>query len=154
MSSILTEEVFQEIYDYVKAQLSDLTLNPYGSSISPYEASSYLMPTIVMKQIRLSLDDETLSHDGQRFAMTIETNVYAENKVMTVAGEGQYEIVSSEVNRRKIANQISDLLFEILHNHFGLKLEDRKPIPNINPNVYRVYLRFAGKYDEAKTIYR
>lgn len=144
-----TEEVFQEIYDDIESRLTDLSINPYGATLNPNESESYSMPTIVMRQIGLNLDRETLSYDHQTFNFNIEVNVYASDSSVTNIDDSV-----SPVHRRTIANQLSDLMFDILFNDYHMKLDGRNPIPNIDPSIYRINLRFSGKFNENKIISR
>jgi len=134
-----TEEVFQELYNYLDTQLSNPLLNPYGATLYPYENPGYTMPVIVMKQIDFSFNTENLSHGEQLFSLAIEVNIFAEKQI---------------VAQRTIANSLSDLVVDVLFNQYGMKLDDRNPIPNIDPSIYRIYMRFSCILDENKIIYR
>ena len=134
-----TEEVFQELFNYLGTQLSNVLLNPYGAMLYPYENPGFTMPCIVMKQIDFSFNNENLSHEEQLFALAIEVNIFAQD--MTVS-------------KRTIANSLSDLINDVLFNQYGLRIDDRNPIPNIDPSIYRIYMRFSCVIDENKIIYR
>jgi len=143
MSTLGTEEVYQEIFDYTKTQLTNVLLNPYGAKLFPEEGMTDFVPNIVMRQIDYSLNSESLSHDQQRFGLALEVNIYARDINSTV-----------NIPRRTIVNSLSDLMFDILFNHFGLNITGRDPIPNLDKTVYRMLMRFNGDIDENKVIYR
>jgi len=143
MSTLGTEEVYQEIFDYTKTQLTNVLLDPYGAKLFPEEGMTDFVPNIVMRQIDYSLNSESLSHDQQRFGLALEVNIYARDINSTV-----------NIPRRTIVNSLSDLMFDFLFNHFGLNITGRDPIPNLDKTVYRMLMRFDGEIDENKVIYR
>lgn len=137
------DEVFNEIYQALSNQLAISENNPYGSVIEPYVPTYEFdsLPMIVLSQLDYRLTDETLEKLEKKHEVVIEAQVYANTK--------------SGVDKRVIANQLSDLVENTIQNTYGLGLEMSNVIPNVEENIYRVVLRFRGFVDDdTKVIYR
>lgn len=135
------DEVIDEIYQAIVNRLDGE--DTYGASVLSY-ISSYQFdefPVIVLNQLNYSLSRETLSKTEKKHRLVIEAQIFAIDK--------------PTIDSRTIANDLSDLVEDVIQNDFGLRLDTSDVIPNVVESVYRVVLRFSGIIDDdSKIIYR
>lgn len=46
------------------------------------------------------------------------------------------------------------LINDVFDEHYGMNRKANEEAPNVDTDVYRWYMRFEGKLDESKRIYR
>lgn len=137
------DEVFDEIYQSLASELDIEYSNPYGAIIEPYIPTQEFdeFPIIVLSQIDYRLSNETLNKNEKQHEIVLEAQIFAIDK--------------DGVHRRVIANQVADLVEQIIQDNYGLGLQMSNVIPNVDENIYRIVLQFRGYvYDNTKVIYR
>jgi len=137
------EKVYEEMFDYLNTQLSDVEINPYGAvlldTIPSVEPSVF--PLIVMTQMDFTFATETLGKTHKRFTLPIEVNIFT---------------IKSGANKKEtIAKQLANVVKEVLFDHYGMRLDVFDRQPNLIENVYRIVMRFSCLVDEdTEIIYR
>lgn len=116
-------------------------MNIYGASVYAQAPSNDQLPVIVISQENKQLNTENLNKGEQFYRFTIVVNIFAESQ--------------GDVARDNIAYYYEDVIHEILGNDWGLNLDYSVPTPNLDTNVFRIRMRFAGRIDiENKVVYR
>lgn len=137
------DEVFDEILTYIDTYLMNPTDNPYGAIVLPYFPSYEFdeLPCIVLSQIDYRLNGEALNKNEKRHEIVIEAQVFAKTQ--------------NGIDKRVIANQVSDFVEDIIQNEYGLGLSLSTVVPNLDENIYRITQQFRGFIDDdSKIIYR
>lgn len=137
------DEVFDEIYQAIVAKLAIVGNNPYNATVLSYIPSYKFdeFPVIVLSQVDYRLEGEALNKEEKRHSLVIEAQIFS--------------IDTPTVNRRIIANSISNLVEDVIQNDFGLGLNMSNVIPNLDESIYRIVLTFNGIIDDdSKIIYR
>lgn len=99
------------------------------------------MPIIVFSQENKQLNTENLNKGEQFYRFTFVVNIFAENQ--------------GKVARDDIAYYYESVINDLLGNEWGMNLDYSVPTPNLDTNVFRIRMRFAGRIDiENKVIYR
>jgi len=137
------EKVYEEMFDYLKTQLSDEEINPYGATLLDTIPSvePNVFPLIVMTQMDYVFATETLGKTNKRFTLPIEVNIFT---------------IKSGANKKEtIAKQLANVVKEVLFDHYGMSLDVFDRQPNLIENVYRIVMRFSCLVDEdTEIIYR
>jgi hypothetical protein len=134
------EDVFDEISSALDTKLSDEESNPYGAvayNFIPNTFPNNQFPIIVLSQLDYTLSKETLDKEEREYTVSIEANIFA--------------IDTPTTHKRLIANDVCELVFGVIDG-YGLRLDMRDVLPNLQENVYRIVMRFSGRIDENRAV--
>lgn len=109
---------------------------------TPQELSDF--PVVIIEEIDDGLKEETLSYGQQKFKKTYEINIYTTDKV----------VGANKKARQEIAKELSGLANNVFDIHYGFNRKSRRPVGNIDKDVFRLYMRFDAVIDSNKKIYR
>lgn len=128
-----------EVFQYAKKYIQDNSkYNPY---VYPtYVQTSKKFPLIIIKQTNDLLHDECLAKEEQKFRVTFEIEIYAENQPTT--------------SRKLIIDELKELVNDVFDVHFGMSRRISRDLPNEDMNIDRHFLRYAAIVDENKRIFR
>lgn len=130
------DEVFEEIYGYMNTLLEENSELYDNAIVLPYLPSQDFndLPVIVLSQLDYRLSGETLAKTEKKHEFTIEAQIFT--------------IDTQTDHRRTVGNRIADMVEDVIQNDYGLRLESSSVIPNLNENIYRIFLRFVGVIDD------
>ena len=131
-------EVYDQIFQYAKQYIKEKS--KYSPKVLKNTQYDKKIPFISIKEIRDDLYDENLDKTDQRFNIGYEIKIYTINKGRTA--------------KEEIAEELKNLVNDVFDTHYGLRRTFNKEIPNVDLNVFRWGMRFEGKIDENKIIYR
>ena len=130
--------VYDQIYQYAKKDIKEKS--KYSPKILKDTPPDKTFPLIIIREIGDDLYDENLDKTDQRFNIVYEIEIYTINK--------------GQVAKQEIANELIKLVNDVFDVHYGLRRTFNQQIPNVDTDVYRHNVRFEGKVDENKIIYR
>lgn len=130
--------VYDQIFQYGKKYIQEKS--KYSPDIFKDIPEDKSFPLIVIREINNSLWNENLNKTDQRFNIGYEIEIYTMNK--------------GQVVKQEIANELINLVNDVFDVHYGLRRTLSQQVPNIDIDVYRWNMRFEGKVDENKIIYR
>lgn len=137
------EDVLDELCSTLDTKLTDELLNPYGAElfrVIPNVYPNNKFPIIVLSQLDYTFGNETLDKLEKNYILSIEANIFA--------------VDNDDTHKRVIANDVCELVNTHIDG-YGLRLDSRDVIPNLQENVYRIVLRFSGRIDvNNEVIYR
>ncbi len=84
--------------------------------------------------------DENLNKTDQRFNIGYEIEIYT--------------ITKGSIAKEEITEELKNLINDVFDAHYGLRRTFNQEMPNVDLNVFRWGMRFEGKIDENKIIYR
>ena len=131
-------DVYDQIFQYAKKYI--IEKSKYSPKILKDTPPDKTFPLIIIREIRDDLYDENLDKTDQRFNIGYEIEIYTINK--------------GQVAKQEIANELIKLINDVFDVHYGLRRTFNQQIPNVDSDVYRHDMRFEGKIDENKIIYR
>lgn len=131
-------EVYDEIYRYARGYLE--AKSQYAPQVKKDTPPSKKFPLVIIKEVRDNLYDENLDKTDQRFRIGYDIEIYTMNK--------------GTIAKQTIANELIKLLNDVFDEHYGMNRRFNREIQNIDTDVYRWKMRFEGKIDEKKRIYR
>ena len=131
-------DVYDQIYQYAKKYIKDNS--KYSPKVLKDTPPDKTFPLIIVREIRDDLYDENLDKTDQRFNIGYEIEIYTMNK--------------GQVAKQEIANEVIKLVNDVFDVHYGLRRTFNRQIPNVDTDVYRHDMRYEGKIDENKIIYR
>ncbi len=130
--------VYDEMFQYAKRYL--LNNSQYSPNIFKDTPPDKKFPLIIIKQSKDTLYQENLDKTDQRFKIDFEIEIYTMNKGQTA--------------KQIIAEELSRLINDVFDEHYGMNRRENRERPNIDTDVYRWGMRYDGKIDENKIIYR
>ena len=131
-------EVYDQIFQYTKKYIKEKS--KYSPKILKSTQQDKTFPFISIKEIRDDLYDENLDKTDQRFNIGYEIEIYT--------------ITKGSIAKEEITEELKNLINDVFDTHYGLRRTFNKEIPNVDLNVFRWGMRFEGKIDENKIIYR
>ena len=131
-------EVYDQIFQYAKKYIKEKS--KYSPKVLKDTPPDKTFPLIIIREIRDDLYDENLDKTDQRFNIGYEIEIYTMNK--------------GKVTKQEIANELIKLVNDVFDVQYGLRRTLNQQIPNADNDVYRHNMRFEGKVDENKIIYR
>ena len=134
-------DVYDQIFQYAKKYIKEKSkYSPKILKDTPPDKILSSNQLIIIREIRDDLYDENLEKTDQRFNIGYEIEIYTINK--------------EQVAKQEIANELVNLINDVFDIHYGLRRTFNKQIPNSDADVYRHDMRYEGKIDENKIIYR
>lgn len=135
-----SKELYNETYNRVKAYiLANSSYSPAVVKKAPQTINNN--PLVVFPMSEFVFKDETLDKSEIKEANTFEINIYTQNQ------GGKSDIT--------IAEELQELVLDVLYTQMGMKVVTNRAIPNLDANVYRIYMRFTCVLDKDKNlIYR
>ena len=130
--------VYDPIFQYGKKYI--IEKSKYSPKVLKDTPPDKTFPLIIIREIRDDLYDENLDKTDQRFNIGYEIEIYTINK--------------GQIAKQEIANELINLINDVFDIHYGLRRTLNQQIPNVDNDVYRHNMRFEGKVDENKIIYR
>ena len=130
--------VYDEIFQYAKKYIKEKS--KYSPKVLKDTPPDKTFPLIIIREIRDDLYDENLDKTDQRFNIGYEIEIYTINK--------------GQVAKQEVASELVNLINDVFDVHYGLRRTFNQQIPNVDTDVYRHNMRFEGKVDENKIIYR
>ena len=130
--------VYDQIFQYAKKYIKEKS--KYSPKILKSTQYDKKFPFISIKEIADDLYDENLDKTDQRFNIGYEIKIYTINKGQTA--------------KEEITEELKNLVNDVFDVHYGLRRTFNQEIPNVDLNVFRWGMRFEGKIDENKIIYR
>lgn len=131
--------VYDGIFQDAKRTIREQSVySPIVVKTTPQSMNKF--PLVIIKQTDDPLYDENLDKTDQRFNLVYEIEIYSIDKNNTVK-----EIITEEL--KNIVNEIFDI-------KYGFTRKANNPVPNIDLNVDRRYMRYEAKIDENNKIYR
>ena len=130
--------VYDQIFQYAKKCIKERS--KYFPKVLKDTPPDKTFPLIIIREIRDDLYDENLDKTDQRFKIGYEIEIYTINK--------------GQVAKQEIANELVNLINDVFDVHYGLRRTFNQQTPNVDSDVYRHNMRFEGKIDENKIIYR
>ena len=131
-------DVYDQIFQYGKKYINEKS--KYSPKVLKDTPPDKTFPLIIIREIRDDLYDENLDKTDQRFNIGYEIEIYTINK--------------GQIAKQEIANELINLINDVFDIHYGLRRTLNQQIPNVDNDVYRHNMRFEGKVDENKIIYR
>lgn len=131
-------EVYDEIFKYAKEYIKENST--YSPTILKDTPPDKRFPLVLIKQIRDDLYNENLDKTDQRFYLGYEIEIYTMNK--------------GNIAKQTIANELMKLVNNVFDEHYGMNRKTNQEAPNVDTDIYRWNMRFEGKIDEDKRIYR
>lgn len=86
------------------------------------------------------LYDECLAKEEQRWRVTYQIEIFAEDTATAV--------------RQEIRKELINLVNEVFDDYYGFTRKRNRNVPNADLNIDRQLLRYVGIVDETKRIYR
>lgn len=129
------EDVLDELCSTLETKLSNELLNPYGAELFAFIPNVYpnnKFPIIVLSQLDYSLGSETRDKLEKNYLISIEANIFS--------------VDNDDTHKRVIANDVCELVNAHIDG-YGLRLDTRDVMPNLQENVYRIVLRYSGRID-------
>jgi len=136
--------VSEEMRKYAEKYI--IEKSQYSPTILPDTPQDKIFPLIIISSIRNDLYDENLDSTDQRFYIGYEVEIYAMNKIQ----EDNGEIIAKQT----ITNELSQLVYDVFFEHYGMNVKEDHQIPNVDTDVHRWHMKFEAKIDENKKIYR
>lgn len=135
-----SKELYNETYNRVKAYiLANSSYSPAVVKKAPQTINNN--PLVVFPMSEFVFKDETLDKSEIKEANTFEINIYTQNQ------GGKSDIT--------IAEELQELVLDVLYTQMGMKVVTNRAIPNLDANIYRIYMRFTCVLDKDKNlIYR
>lgn len=130
--------VYDEIFNYAKQYIQEKS--EYSPTILKSTPPNQKFPLILIKQIADDIYDENLDKTDQRFNLAYDIEIYTVNE--------------GNIAKQSIANELMKLINDVFDEHYGMNRKANEEAPNVDTDVYRWYMRFEGKLDESKRIYR
>lgn len=130
--------VYDEIFQYAKKYIKEQS--NYSPTILKDTPPSKKFPLILIRQIKDNLYSENLDKTDQRFNLTYEIEIYSMDKGTTA--------------KQIIADELIELINDVFDEHYGMNRRFNRQSPNADTDVYRWIMRYTGKIDENKKIYR
>lgn len=130
--------VYDQIFQNGKKHIQEKS--KYSPKVLKDTPSDKTFPLIIIREVRDDLYDENLDKTDQRFNIAYEIEIYTMNKGHTA--------------KQEIANELIKLVNDVFDAHYGLRRAVNQQILNADSDVYRHNMRFEGKVDENKIIYR
>lgn len=132
-------DIYDEIFEYSKNYIkSNSIYNPKVVKDTPQQEKFF--PVVIIKQIRDNIINENLDKTDQRFRIVFEIEIYSIDEENTA--------------KQEITKELIRLVNDVFDEHYGFNRRTNSNIPNIDLNVDRQYMRYEGKLDENKIIYR
>lgn len=131
-------DVYDEIFTYAKTYIR--TNSTYSPMVVKDTPPNKKFPLVIIRQNRDDLYSENLNKTDQRFRIGFAIEIYAVNK--------------EKVSKQAIVRELSKLVNDVFDEHYGMNRRMNRQIPNIDNDVCRWNMRFDGKIDENKRIYR
>jgi len=131
-------DVYDEIFGYARTYIKENS--QYSPTTLKDTPPNQKIPLVLIKQIRDDLYSENLDKTDQRFHIGFEIEIYTMNK--------------GNIAKQTIANELVKLVNDVFDEHYGMNRKSSRKAPNADTDVYRWYMRFEGKIDENKRIYR
>ena len=131
-------DVYDQIFQYGKKYINEKS--KYSPKVLKDTPPDKTFPLIIIREIRDDLYDENLDKTDQRFNIGYEIEIYTINK--------------GQVAKQEIASELVNLTNDVFDVHYGLRRTFNQQMLNVDSDVYRHNMRFEGKIDENKIIYR
>lgn len=133
--------LYQEVFDKLKTDLlAQSEYSPQVFKMSPQQMSTF--PVVEVVEINNILQEEALDKTEQFNKLSYEINIYTQDN-------------SSGVSKVVIAEELRDIVDEVMSNHFGMNRTLCQRMANLDMNVYRIILRYECVLDnERLVIYR
>lgn len=131
--------VEDEIFEYAKKYIQ--SKSKYSPYVYPDEIETQgKFPLVLIKYEDDPLYDECLAKEEQKYKVSYEIEIYAENQANQV--------------KQEIRKELVDLVNDVFDEHFGFTRKENKNVPNADLNLDRRHMRFVAIIDENKRIYR
>ena len=131
-------DVYDQIFQYAKKYIKEKS--KYSPKVLKSTQQNKTFPFISIKEIRDDLYDENLDKTDQKFNIGYEIEIYT--------------ITKGSIAKEEITEELKNLINDVFDTHYGLRRTFNQEIPNVDTDVYRWGMRFEGKIDENKIIYR
>ena len=131
-------DVYDQIYQYAKKYI--IEKSKYSPKVLKDTPPDKTFPLIIIREIRDDLYSENLDKTDQRFNIAYEIEIYTVNK--------------GNIAKQEVASELVNLINDVFDVHYGLRRTFNQQIPNVDTDVYRHDMRYEGKIDENKIIYR
>lgn len=130
--------VYDEIFQYAKKYIKEQS--KYSPTVLKSTPPSKKFPLILIKQTKDNLYSENLDKTDQRFNLSYEIEIYSMDK--------------GTIAKQIITDELVGLINDVFDEHYGMNRRFNKEVPNADADVFRWVMRYAGKIDENKRIYR
>ena len=130
--------VYDEIFRYAKKYINENS--NYSPKVIKDTPPDKKFPLVIIRQTRDDLYNENLNKTDQRFRISFSIEIYAVNK--------------DRIAKQTIIYELTQLVNDVFDEHYGMTRRTNREIPNIDTDVCRWNMRFDGKIDENKRIYR
>ncbi len=131
-------DVYDQIYKYAKQYIKEQS--KYSPSILKDTPPDKKFPLIIIRELDDTLWNENLDKTDQRFNIEYEIEMYTINK--------------GKIAKQEIMTELVNLVNDVFDVHYGLRRAFNQQIPNVDTEVCRWEMRYEGKTDENKIIYR
>ena len=131
-------EVYDQIFQYAKKYIKEKS--KYSPKVLKSTQQDKTFPFISIKEIRDDLYSENLDKTDQRFNIGYEIEIYT--------------ITKGNIAKEEITEELKKLINDVFDIQYGLRRTFNQEMPNVDLNVFRWGMRFEGKIDENKIIYR
>lgn len=131
-------DLFDEVYQGLKDDIFEKDV--YGCRLFLQPPNNSYLPNVQMYNENKYLGEETLDYQERRYPIEFKVEIYAEDT--TVA------------NKFIITSVIESVVASYMRKQ-GFKIQQSRPILNLDTNVRRVLMRFTALYDiENKIVYK
>lgn len=130
--------IYQQVFDTIKEDVIDLSdYSPLVVKLAPQQLSKF--PVIEVVEENNTFQDETLDKKEKTSKLTYTIRIYTQDD-------------KNKVSKVLIAEELVNLVNDIMENHFGMTRTACTRQPNLDLNVYSFLLRYECVLDEDKLI--
>jgi len=130
--------IYQQVFNKIKTDLTSLSsYSPVVVKVAP--SNSSVFPVVEVVEFDNTLQNETLDKTEQIEKLNYTINIFTQDN-------------KNKVSKVEIAEELRDLIDEIMSNHYGMNRVTCQRIPNLDTNVYRILLIYECSIDKDKLI--
>jgi len=135
------DELYNQTYNELKTYIiANSIYLPTVLKDAPLQLN--ISPLVTMSRPESTFADENLHKGEQKFNVTFEINIYVKTK----------EINGQTISKNIIAKELRGLVDEVMFNQYGMNRITDRPIPNLDDDVLRIFLRYTCLFDKDKAI--
>jgi hypothetical protein len=135
------DKLYEQIYNDIKEHF--IAHSIYSPNIFKDVPSEYnIFPLAIIPRPESTFASENLHKGEQKFNITFEINIYVKTK----------EINGQTVPKNIVAKELRKLVDEIMFTKYGMNRITDRPIPNLDSDILRIFLRYTCLFDKDKAI--